>query len=349
MKGFVRLKIIWIIFLLIQAFNGAAQNLKECYIECDQYVFDYMNENYQEVIYIPINITFGGNTWTDVELRIRGDSSRDYPKKSLKARFNDNPFITGESVLNFNAEYHDLSYMHSFLCSALFEKAGIASPHMEHVRLYLNDNFLGLYLMTENIDENFLSDNGWDPSGNLYKATLDGACLSIYDNIFYHWELKSGEDPYRDELSNLINELNGVLNDNYISFLQSNFHYSNLISFLAMNMLLSNGSTYYHNYFLFQNVYGGEKWEFVPWDLDRTFSDYGIYYRHNRSSGPWTPDNPILEKSLINEVSFSDIKDRIEQLQTTFFQNEFLFPIIDSLQYELTTSVLEDRQIIFQT
>ncbi len=341
-RSFTLLKVIFVIVYLVYTYDAEAQGIKEFYIECNPEDFDYIYENYLENIFIPVIITYNGTTWTDVELRIRGDSSREYPKKSLKVRFNSDPFVTGESVLNFNAEYHDLSYMHSFLSSVLFEKAGLECPHMEHVRLYLNGNFLGLYLLTENLDEDFLSARNFDSSGNLYKATKDGACLSIYDNVFYHWELKSGDDPYRDELVNLISGLNEVTYDNYHQFLQVAFQYEKLISFLAMNMLLSNGSTYYHNYFLFQDVSGNGQWHFFPWDLDRTFSNYSVYYPYNRSSGLWTPDNPVLERSIIDVNTFLDIKELTGQLSNLFFHEYFLFPIIDSLQNVIANSVMED-------
>ncbi len=337
-----RVAIPYLVFILmIFALKAESQSIKEFYIECDANDFEYMYENYNENIYIPVLLIYNGNSWTDVRMRIRGDSSREYPKKSLKVVFDADPFITGQDVLNFNADYSDSSYLNSVLSSRLFNDAGIDCAKMEHIRLYLNGSFYGLYILTENMDENFLEACEYDISGNLYKASKDGACLSIFDNIFYHWDEKLDNSSSRDDLAELIFSLNHI-NTSYSIFLQSNFVYSQVVNFLAINMLLANGSTYYHNYYLYNDANNTERWLVFPWDLDRTFTAYSKWYPYHRSSGCWTPDNPLLEKSIIDEDVFFDIKDGLAVLKNTLFNENYLFPIIDSLCNVIEPSVLED-------
>lgn len=329
-----------ILVLVFQVLNLSSQEVKEIFIECDPDEFEYIYENYSEDINIPVTITYNNTSWEDALMRLRGDSSREYPKKSLKVQFPSDPFFTGRSVVNFNAEYHDISYMHSILSTLLFKEAGIPSPDMEHVRIYLNGDFFGLYIMTENVDEEFLTDKGMDPEETLYKATIDGACLSTYDNVFYHWDLKTGEDPYFDKLSGLIASLNNSSLD-FSDYLQTHWNHDKTISFLALNMLLSNGSTYYHNYFIYHSNQE-EKWQILPWDLDRTFTDYSIWYPFHRSSGTWTADNPLLERALIDDDGFQEIKEEVDVLQESIFNSEFIFPLIDSIQNAISASVEED-------
>lgn len=336
-----KISFVVISFLVLLGYNIQGQGIKEIYIECDQDEFDYIYANYEQDIYIPAIIGYGDDTWTDVLLRLRGDSSRKYPKKSLKLQFDSEPFANGRFVLNFNAEYHDRGYLHSTLSSILFNKIGVPCADMEHVRLYLNNAFFGLYIMTENMDEQFLEELGLDTNGPLYKASRDGACLSIYDNVFFHWDHKSGDDPYRAGLSNLIHDLNSVEVDDFPTFLQSKFNSSNLKGFIAMSMLLGNGSTYYHNYFLYFNP-ENDLWNIYPWDLDKTFSNFGILIPYHRSSGYWTPDNPLLEKSLLNAQEFENIKNELASLNSSVFTTAFIYPIIDSIQNVIAASVAED-------
>ncbi|MCF8369779.1 MAG: CotH kinase family protein [Bacteroidales bacterium] len=334
--------IILLTILTFISFYSRSQGLKEIYIECDPSEFDSIYTHFEEDIYIPAFLTYEGSTWSDVIVRIRGDSSREYPKKSLKVESEGEPFFNGVNILNFNAEYHDLSYMHGFLSSILYQKAGIDCAHYEHVRLYLNGNFFGLYLMTENMDVNFLSSRGINETGNLYKASKDGACLSVYDNIFYQWELKLGTSAFKDDLARLIHEINFTPNEQYNQFISEGFFNNELINFIAVNMLLSNGSTYYHNYYMYNETPESHQWHIFPWDLDRTFSDYGQWLHYTRSSGYWTPDNPLLERSILNQAVLDQIKNRISDLRSSFFNDSFLYPLIDSLQIALESSVLED-------
>lgn len=312
--------------------SSFSQQIKIFDIECDPGDFQFMYENYTEEIYIPVQITHDGITWQDVRLRIRGDSSKEYPKKSLKAFFDGEPFISGEVELNFNADYQDRSYMHSYLSSVVFNSAGIECTAIEHVILFLNGEFFGIYLLTQNVDASFLQSHGYTGNGNLYKAAFDGACLSVFDNIFYHWEKKQDGSEDRSDLAELIRNLNNCPDNEFYDFLGNTFEYNRLISVLGLNMLVANGSTYYHNYFLYHETGSQGKWCIFPWDLDRTFSSYSKWYPFHRSSGFWTPDNPLLERSLIDDQVFSDIKTRLAELSEELFNPDILFPVIDSIK-----------------
>ncbi len=338
-----RIAVHYLIFgLLLFAIKTQAQGIKEFYIECNMDEFEYMYENYSEEIYIPIIIEFDGNSWSDVRMRIRGDGSKELPKKSLKVIFDDELFTDGQDALNFNAEYGDNSYLHSVLSSRVFNDAGIDCANMEHIRVYLNGGFFGLYVLIENMDKLFLENHGFNIYGNLYKATKDGACLSINDNVFYHWEKKLDNVPSRDDLSNLIYELNYTNDNNFCNVLQTSFVYSRITSLIALNMLLANGSTYYHNYYIYNDENDSGKWFIFPWDLDKTFSSYSKWYVYHRSSYYWTPDNPLLERSIIVDEAMAEIRSKITILKNTVFNENYLFPIIDSIVNVIGPSVLQD-------
>ena len=97
---------------------------------------------------------------------------------------------------------------------------------------------------------------GLHRGGNLYKATLDGACLSTMDDADHHWEKKTNESEDRDDLRNLIFLINAVPDKEYLNFSHSYLAYDGMVNIIALNMLLSNGSTYYHNYYMFHDIMG---------------------------------------------------------------------------------------------
>ena len=314
--------------------------VKEYFITCDPDDFAYIYENFEQDIYIPITITHEGTTWTDVEMRIRGDGSRFLPKKSLKVKFFDTPFSNGRDELNFNAEYEDKSYIRATLSSMIFNMSGQKCFTTEHARLYLNGEFLGLYNSTENMDEFFLEAHGLDPDGNLYKASVDGACLSIYDDVVNFWEQKTGSGN-KEDLIQLIAGLNQVSVEDFPEFIAETMDYNQAVNIIACNMVTCNQSTYYHNYYMYRDANGSGRWEMMPWDLDKTLSLYS-WRNHTYSSANWTSDNPFLEKTILNPVMLADIKSRANQIFSEVFRTDIFWPKIDSLVQALQTSVAQD-------
>ena len=318
-----------------------SQQIKEYYITCLESDFNHIYENYQKEIYIPISITYNGETISNARMRIRVDGSIVLPKKSLKVKL-DNGNFDGVSVFNFNADYEDKSYVQSYITSRLMKESGTKCFNAEHVRLYLNDEYLGLYISVQNMDIYFLLNNEFNPLGNLYKATIDGASLSRYDNVFYHWEQKTGEG-YREDLQQLIFQLDTISTENYKSFLQEKFDYDALINILAMNLLTRNYSTYYHNYYMFHDTQGSGKWYMFPWDLDKAFLSYEVNMPYYHTSKFWAPDNPVMELACFTPEVMFDINTRMDYLHQNLVNNDYISPWLDSLQTVLYDSVLSDE------
>lgn len=314
----------------------SAGSVKEYFITCDPDSFENIYQHYEEDIYIPATITYQDNTWTNVRLRLRGDSSRELPKKSLKLKFDGEPFADGRDVLNFNAEYLDKSFIHSILASHLFALTEHPCFEAEPARLYLNGKFLGLYIRVENMDEAFLTARGLSPKGNLYKATHDGACLNAEDDGYTFWEKKTNEGTSHKDLQELIHKLNVTPDTEFSELAHQLFDYEKLVNIIALNILLSNGSTYYHNYYMYHNPADG-KWMMLPWDMDKTFSSYGTHYPYSR-----VEFNSLIGNALLCKPILQDVRIRLQEIAGTYFTPEYLFPIVDSLQLLLSSSVEQD-------
>ncbi len=320
----------------------AADQIAEYHLTCNPDDFALIYRHPREDRYITVSLAHGDRTWSGLRLRIRGDTSRDFPKKSLKIVFPEQPFVDGSEKLNFNAEYLDLSYMRAVLVSRLMRDSGQPSFLAEHARLFLNGEFFGLYVRVENMDGQFLARNGFSADGNLYKAALDGASLSTSDDVDFHWEKKTNSKTGREDLENLIFLINNVPDAEYEHFARVELDYDNMVNIIALNMLVANGSTYYHNYHLYRDTAGGGKWLMFPWDTDKTLSAHGLDLEYHRSSLPSLRDNPFLERALLDEAIFTDVRGRVDELRLTTFDREYVYPIIDSLEALLVSSVAMD-------
>ncbi len=320
-----------------------SEGVKEYFITCDPGEYAMIYERFNENIYIPATFTYETITWNDVRIRIRGDGTRGYNKKSLKIQFDGDPFSNGRDELNLNAEYLDKTYMRTYLSSRLMSEAGLTCFATEHIRLYVNGQYAGLYVSIENVDGDFLKSRGLDRKGNLYKASTDGSALSIYDDVYeYYWEKKTNKSKGREDLAMLIDSLNSTPDEEYYDMTRRLFNYDEMITIISMNMLLANGSTYSHNYYMYHDIHGSGKWSMLPWDLDKTFGYYWYNYSHQQSSGPAVPDNPFLERAILDDRIMADIENRVDELAATIFNRDYIFPIMDSLIQVLRPSVIED-------
>ncbi|MDP2362886.1 MAG: CotH kinase family protein, partial [Ignavibacteria bacterium] len=163
-------------------------------------------------------------TVDSIGFRLRGNTSRYSQKKSFKVSFN--TFISGREFygvdkLNLNGEHNDPSIIRSKLCFDHFQSIGLNASRANHVEVYINGQYYGLYISVEHIDDEFLNKNFADDSGNLWKclypADLNflGDDPNIYKNLIENgrpvYELKSNEEvgDY-SKLAKFINILNNT-------------------------------------------------------------------------------------------------------------------------------------------
>lgn len=329
----------FLIFLLVSGIVSA--QIKEFYLTCAQSDFDYIYANYEQDIYVPVTVVYNGTTWPDATMRIRGDGSRAFPKKSLKIKFNSAPFSDGRTSLNFNAEWEDRTYVQQVVASRIMRESGQTCFKAEHIRVHLNGAFLGLYVLVESVDDHFLSTRNMNLQGTLYKAWRDGSSMSIFDVPAYHWEQKEGPDLDMADLTDLIDGINEVPQSLFGAFANQHFDRVEMVNMIALNILFSLGSTYYHNYFMFHDP-TSDKWSMLPWDMDKTLAYYGSGFPYQRTSPIWVPDNPYHEKAIQDEPLLTEIRQQIQALESSIFNSSYIEPIIDSIETVISASVAED-------
>ncbi|MRR23585.1 hypothetical protein EG830_11475, partial [bacterium] len=126
------------------------------------------------------------DTVNPVGFRLRGNTSRQSRKKSFKVSFNtftEGGKYQGVEKINLNGEHNDPSVMRSKIMWDILRKWSIPAPRANHVRVYINGSYYGLYINVEHIDEEFAKSRFGNKDGNLYK------CLYPADLAY------SGGDP----------------------------------------------------------------------------------------------------------------------------------------------------------
>ena len=311
-------------------------------ISCDTADFNSIHKDFKSNSYIKGSLENGGDL-VEVKMRIRGDSSREYPKKSLKVKTLNKGEVRGKRVFNFNAEYKDKSFSHSYISSSIFKKLNYPCFTSSMASIYVNNAFHGLFLEIENMDKAFLRAHNLNPKGDLYKATKDGACLFTLSEVESKWEKKSNKKGSWTPLRNLIEEVSNLPRDEFETYIKTHFDYEKLVDYLAINNFIANGSTNYHNYYLYKDIPNNGKWIFIPWDLDKTLSYYNWKpFDYHSTSSDWENDNPIIEGCYLNESIRGDVQARIMSFET-FLGADFYEPILESIETKLKKLVLADE------
>lgn len=268
---------------------------------------------------------------SDVGIRFRGNTSRNKEKKAFRVSFN--TFERGRDFhgiekMNLNAETNDPSMVRSKLSWKLFRFLGIAGSRSNHVLLYVNGDYHGVYINTEHIDEKFVRSRFGSNDGNLYKC-LWPADLSYLgpdqdDYKFEHdgrraYDLNINEewDDYQD-LADLITVLQQYSGEEFMEEIEKHMNVQQYLKIMAVDVMTGNWDGYIanrNNYYLYRDQNTG-RFEYIAYDLDNTFGiDWLGEDWSMRSIYSWhMEERPLYEKILQQESYKAQYTAYIRQL-----------------------------------
>ncbi len=271
----------FLLLLLPRVCAARLPQLRTYRIACDPDQLGQIYESPHETIYIACELVYQGQVWHNARLRLRGDSSRDYPKKSYQVNFDADERFYGRDRINLISEWRDASYCREFLSYDTFLRAGLDASRTWFARVYINDVYMGLYLDVEQVDEHLLARSALDDSSSVYKAEFDDAMLLEGERVDSLWTKETNKTTGFYDLSDLIEWINNVPDESFFAELDEKFDREQLARHLAVNTLITNSSTYYHNYFLVHDLHPGGRWRILPWDMDRSYRAYYGYSSPN--------------------------------------------------------------------
>jgi hypothetical protein len=294
--------------------------------------------------YLPCTFSAGDDTLRMAGIRLRGESSRGYPKKSYKVNFPPEARYNGRDKLNLISEWTDATFCREYLAYDLYRRAGLPAPEANFIRLFVNDKYLGLYLDVEQMDQRFLARNGFDPGSIVLKASENGTMLLPGEVEAHLWERETGDPADFRALSALIDWLSWVSDETFYESLDRKFDRAMLARAIAVNSLLGNTSTYYHNYYLIRP--GGQtgRWIYTPWDVDYTFYYYGGFSQpaYCRSGHQTVGTNELIRRCWLHNDIREEIKSQMRGMIDSLFTRDYYGPLVDTLQALLRPAVAAD-------
>jgi hypothetical protein len=295
--------------------------------------------------YAVFSFTRGDSTEGPLEigLRFRGDSIRLNEKKSFRISFNSmDPDMDyhGIEKMNLNAEANDPSLVRSKMGHELYRHLGVAASRSNHVLLYINNQYYGVYLNVEHVDERFVKSRFDNNDGNLYigQTSADLSYLGPNQEDYQLevggdqvYELRTNEkwDDYRDlqQLIILLNQHTGEVLRNELERVMNVQQY---LKIMALDVMCGNWDGYAgnsNNYYLYRDQATG-RFEYIPYNLENSagidflgldWSDRSIYSWNRNVSPLYTG---ILQIEEYQEQYTAYIKTLSAYMGSTAFSDE---------------------------
>jgi spore coat protein CotH len=221
-------------------------------------------------------------------------------------------------------------------------------PRSRYVKLYINGEFIGLYLLAEKEDR------------RLFK--LDDAQNSIYSSLIFqakYWTIldKYGKDcweqdwPNEDEgifimdqiLTDLISFINNTSDDVFFDPLKgifSKFDKLNLIDFYIFNFFIQHKDFWSKNYFIIRQSYPN-KFFLIPWDFDSSIGGrWGLYDPEENRESTIRNKNILFDRLLNNEEFKHACKNRWIDIRENHWSEDFILDMA-SKNYEEIKEILD--------
>jgi hypothetical protein len=210
-------------------------------------------------------------------------------KLSMKVKINWNgreERFYGLKKLQFHSQNLDPSQMHERIGYWLFRAMGVEAPRSVHARLMINDDYSGLYALTEQIDGSYTDYHFDDQNGNVYKEvwplTNDGTPTNEQSFIV---ALKTNEDdnPSVALMSNFAEKLSMAADAEIQNVISEYMDINKIVSFAVVDRTIRNddgpfhwycevGGCGNHNYYWYEEP-NNKKINLIPWDLDNAFEN----------------------------------------------------------------------------
>lgn len=220
----------------------------------------------------PAIFSTDSESW-DCQVRFRGSSSRNLPKKSWRIKFDDDSGPYDREKVYLNADYRDFSQMRNMLALNLHRLAGLPSPRATHANLFVNGTYFGVYLNVEPLDEDFLERYDIE-DGQLYKGD-NGAHLApllFFDDYANVWDLKAGDPDHFQTLHKTFSQIQFFDPADFTNLIQDEFDLDNILSYFAVTFAIANDDGFISNLFIYFNPVSG-RIQLYPWDNDASFGN----------------------------------------------------------------------------
>lgn len=274
----------------------------------------------------------------------------------FKARFHKDRPWRGMTAANVIFEYNDRFVMAEPLAFELYRMAGNAACMTDFLRLSMNGHVMGYHLVFEQVNGAFFRRNRIDSSGDLFKIIWYGR------GIEGQHEKQNHPDGTHESLVKLVEALGKAKGEEQWKLIEKHFNVDQVMTYFAVNMVLSHWDGFFNNYFTMQDMKNGGRWEMYPWDQDKTwgFHDasgdkvfydmpvtFGMEGDRPPGGGPaefnpghwWRPGGFFSKPLLANPEFRRRYLKRVRQIVEDIYTEKVFVPRIDAMAARLRPEI----------
>lgn len=267
---------------------------------------------------VPCVITIGDTLLLKGKIKQRGGSSIGYPKKSYTVKLSKKISLYGlreNKSWVFTSSYLEKSLMRNILSYDLFRSwdTNNFAPKIELIEFFHNDNYEGIYQLTEKVDRSSLRINK-KAEGVIFKDCAVFSKTYIEPQTgetYYHQKYP---DPKKYDATLLMDSIKEfILNSTDSVFakeMEQEFDIQNIIDWQIMIMLSNNGDAVYKNFYLYRESKKA-KFKIALWDYDSGFGrDTDNELNLVKTTSHWE------RNSLLDRLYNQDVNNYQERLHT---------------------------------
>jgi spore coat protein H len=267
--------------------------------------------------YVVGAVVEGARRYTNVSIRLKGGPGSSRPLDDRPAftvnfeRQAPGQTFHGLKKLHLNNSVQDSSYLSEKLCREMFEAAGVPVPRAGHIVVALNDRRLGLYVLVEGVNKQFLKRYFAQTGGNVYDGHSQ-------QDVNQRLRTNSGDAP-RDQsrLADLASAARmSDLTARRIA-LEKTLDVERFLSFMAVEVIVAHwdGYSLHRNNFRIFHDLSTDRMVFLPQGLDQTFQRKEIAAMPEMAG--------LVAKAVLEVPEFRErFRLRESQLLTNTFQTE---------------------------
>ena len=259
----------------------------------------------------------GTRRYTNVSIRLKGGPGSFRPLEERPAfTINFDREAPGQTFhelkkLHLNNSVQDSSYLSEKLSREMFEAAGVPAPRAGHAVVALNDRRLGLYVLVEGANKQFLKRYFPQTGGNVYDGHSQ-------QDVNQRLRTNSGDAP-KDQ-SRLAALASAARTSDLAArriALEKTLDVERFLSFMAVEVIVAHWDGYSlnrNNFRIFHDL-STDRMVFLPQGLDQTFQRKNITAMPEMSG--------LVAKAVLEVPEFRErFRSRESQLLTNRFQTE---------------------------
>ena len=265
-------------------FNASVLHEVRLYLHPNDW--SHLKANYLKNTHYPAELYWGGMWVADIAVRSRGSGSRNGVKPGLEVEFD--RYITAQRFLGLRSlvldnSLQDPSFLHEHLSFLMFRRMGIAAPRQAYARLYVNDEYAGLYSMVEAVDDQFLAYHLGEGGGYLYEYRWSdppyhfeylGRAAELYLPSKFRPETRLN-DYDAGTIERMVRAINLTSDEEFLPEVSQFIDLKLFMKLLAIENFVAEpdgivGLWGMNNFYLYRPAQTSQ-FQFIPWDKDITF------------------------------------------------------------------------------